>query len=276
MTIDTQVKKIIGPEGERPIDDFETAERDVFQSLYLQTLNTTSALDGLSGKDVEELAKYGNLRLAREEEKIIGMNEPADALYIILEGQVNVRVNGDDPIDQLGTGRYFGEASLSEGMKRTANVYATQDTVLFEIKRGEFERFEKDHPVPSKRIYKAVLRDVFSKLAETTQGTSTKIAALREGDEAYDRNVNELGEQVDTLEVENARLKAKAEEDQGVIAAYHNMTSAVQGGLSVLSIGLDRAQTPNDLLRAVAGTEAIIDRIYKKLDQQTREIRGYD
>jgi CRP/FNR family cyclic AMP-dependent transcriptional regulator len=68
--------------------------------------------------------------------------EPAEALYVILEGQVRVFVADEDgrevELNLMGPGEYFGELMLAE-QRRTASVRTVTQARLCVVQRGDFE-----------------------------------------------------------------------------------------------------------------------------------------
>ena len=73
---------------------------------------------------------------------IVREGEPADALYVILEGSVGVTAHGETGAEQrlrtMGPETYFGEIGLLERIPRTATVTAEAPTRLYRIDGEEF------------------------------------------------------------------------------------------------------------------------------------------
>jgi MFS family permease len=68
---------------------------------------------------------------------VIRQGEPADALWIISEGEVTVTVDGDF-VRTMGPGTYLGEIGLLHGIPRTATVRTSQPSVLWRLSGDEF------------------------------------------------------------------------------------------------------------------------------------------
>jgi CRP-like cAMP-binding protein len=56
-------------------------------------------------------------------EALMQEGEPGDELFLLLDGVVDVEVNGDR-VAEVGPGALLGERALLEGGKRTATVWA--------------------------------------------------------------------------------------------------------------------------------------------------------
>jgi CRP-like cAMP-binding protein/MFS family permease len=73
---------------------------------------------------------------------IVREGDPADALYVILDGSVGVTAHGEAGADQrlrtMGSETYFGEIGLLERIPRTATVIAEAPTRCYRIDGDEF------------------------------------------------------------------------------------------------------------------------------------------
>jgi hypothetical protein len=73
---------------------------------------------------------------------IVREGEPADALYVVLEGSVGVTAHGESGAEQrlrtMGPETYFGEIGLLERIPRTATVTAEERTHCYRIDGDEF------------------------------------------------------------------------------------------------------------------------------------------
>lgn len=76
----------------------------------------------LSPERVDQIARLLKPRLAIPGEKIVHKGDPADAMYFISSGCIEVEL-GDKPA-HLGTGDFFGEIGLMKDLPRTADVTA--------------------------------------------------------------------------------------------------------------------------------------------------------
>lgn len=104
-------------------------------------------------------------------EMIIEQGKPAEALYFVGEGRVNVSVLGPDreeiEIGTIGEGNFFGElALLGEGDRpRSASVKACSKCILLRVKASEFRKAVHQHPdVASEMLL--ILSDRLRQLAE--------------------------------------------------------------------------------------------------------------
>lgn len=75
-------------------------------------------------------------------ESIVLEGEEGEQFYMIEKGKVAVktRATGDDPVNELGPGAYFGEVSLIKDQPRNASIIAIEPTTCFVLDREEFRK----------------------------------------------------------------------------------------------------------------------------------------
>ena len=73
---------------------------------------------------------------------IVRQGDPADALYFVRSGEVEVRARGDSSaVATIGPGDYFGEIGVLSGGERIADVVAVQPTELLRLSKDDYERY---------------------------------------------------------------------------------------------------------------------------------------
>lgn len=87
--------------------------------------------------------------------EIVRAGEAGDRFYLIVEGEVEVAVDGR-PTSSLGTGDYFGEIALLRDVPRTATVRARTPSVLYALGRDDFLAAVTSH-APSRAAAEAVV-----------------------------------------------------------------------------------------------------------------------
>lgn len=94
---------------------------------------------------IAELAEKLEPIVASRGEFVIVQGEHADAMYFLVEGEVDVVVDGTR-IQRLHVGDFFGEIALLEDVTRTASVTAGTFCRLLRLRRDEFKRVIHAHP----------------------------------------------------------------------------------------------------------------------------------
>ncbi|MBM3489540.1 MAG: cyclic nucleotide-binding domain-containing protein [Alphaproteobacteria bacterium] len=86
---------------------------------------------------LRELMLDSEVRTPKPGEAIFTRNDYSNTFYTIVDGQVAIEVNPNDPTEVvlLGKGEFFGEMGLISGRRRTATIKAHSDCVLLETNR---------------------------------------------------------------------------------------------------------------------------------------------
>ncbi len=90
-------------------------------------------------------------------ETVVREKGPADAVYFILWGSVDVvidvpRANRTRIINTLHPGSVFGEMSLIDGQPRSASVVTREPTGCLVLSREAFEEISAGHPLISQKM----------------------------------------------------------------------------------------------------------------------------
>jgi CRP-like cAMP-binding protein len=86
--------------------------------------------------------------------------EPGTALYIVRSGTVRIWTRDADANDvtlsELQPGAFFGEMSVLDGGKRSANASARTDCRLFCLRSRDFESFLVEHPQAAREVIRGL------------------------------------------------------------------------------------------------------------------------
>ena len=95
------------------------------------------------------LRARGEVRTLRKNTIVVHEGEPADALYLVLDGRLRVYVSDPEghevELNQIGPGEHFGELMLGSRV-RTASVKAISPVRLCLVRRADFERLLAEQP----------------------------------------------------------------------------------------------------------------------------------
>jgi CRP-like cAMP-binding protein len=101
--------------------------------------------------------------------------EPGDALYLIELGKVRIWVHDGDKnpitLTELEPGAFFGEMSVLDGGKRSANASAETDTTLLCLRREKFQQFLLEHPQSALEV----IRGLGERLRQTNVLVSQRV-----------------------------------------------------------------------------------------------------
>jgi len=113
------------------------------------SLRRVKILAGLSDAQLERLAQLMELQRVPQWKVIVQQGEHGDAMYLILEGELRVRLlaGGKETIlSTLGPGEFFGDMALFDQGPRSADVVANVDSTVLKITATAFEDLAKAAP----------------------------------------------------------------------------------------------------------------------------------
>lgn len=100
-------------------------------------------LGDLSPAEAAILGLFVKRETAEAGQVVVHQGDKGDALYLIEEGQVEVRATAEDgsvaTLATLGPGSYFGEISLVTGEPRNADVVAATPLTLLRLDRPGYD-----------------------------------------------------------------------------------------------------------------------------------------
>jgi len=108
---------------------------------FVETFPLFSAVDGDAQ---EELLLLFVPKAASPGDRVVRAGAKGDAMYFVVSGQVEVRVNGKAV--QLKAGSFFGEMALLTGAPRTADVIAVDFCNFLVLSLRDFRLFMSRHP----------------------------------------------------------------------------------------------------------------------------------
>jgi ATP-binding cassette subfamily B protein len=110
-------------------------------AMEVERLRAVPLFAELSQELLAELAGQLTQERVGADVDVVRQGEPADRLYLIVQGQVEVLVadaSGERRINTLAAGDYFGEMALLTDQPRTATVRTLTSTQMYSLGRAEF------------------------------------------------------------------------------------------------------------------------------------------
>jgi CRP/FNR family cyclic AMP-dependent transcriptional regulator len=133
------------------------------QDTKVQALKRVPLFDGLSRKELAQLAKVSEDLEVEPGKVLCKEGETGHEFFVIVDGNVNVTRNGRRVATRDG-GDFVGEIALVEEMPRTATVTAETPVRLFVLTRKDFRHLLDQQPAVERKVLRALAR----RLAETT------------------------------------------------------------------------------------------------------------
>jgi CRP/FNR family cyclic AMP-dependent transcriptional regulator len=168
----------------------------------------------LDDEDVEWIASHGRNRVVRKDEILIREGEPVDALFILLDGSLNVSAGGAQ-VATLLTGEIVGEISFVDSQPPSATVTAGQYSRVLAIPRALLNaKIETDAWFAS-RFFRAMA--VF--LADRLRITTARLASKSGGKSSlHDEDEIDL-EMMDSVSLAAVRFDKLLKRLQGATAS---------------------------------------------------------
>ncbi len=108
------------------------------------TLKSIPLFSHLRDEDLARIGDFARDRTYPKNSVILFEEDPGDALYVVMAGQVKVVLIGEDGREVIlstpGPGDFFGEMALIDDQPRSAHVIAMEDAHLLVLRREDFHQ----------------------------------------------------------------------------------------------------------------------------------------
>ena len=139
-------------------------------------------LAGLTDAQLERFARFTEIHPVPQWSEIVKQGNPGDAMYLVLEGEVRVRLmiaGKESVLATLAPGEFFGEVALFDHGPRSADVVANQDSLLLKIPAGAFQRFLSEAPEPAASFLFAMCKTLIARIRADNKRFRDSIAVMR-------------------------------------------------------------------------------------------------
>jgi glutaminase len=128
----------------------------------------------LTREDVAALRTATETRTYKPGDVVFAEGDPADGMYLVTRGMVNVEVNASRSgrrfrLNTVQAGNAFGELALVDGGARTSRVVAAEATECEMLSIAAFERLRHQHPRIADALYPAIARSLAARLRHSTR-----------------------------------------------------------------------------------------------------------
>ena len=116
----------------------------------VELLQDVPLFGGLSDEDLQRVSLLVTEKHYPKESVVVSVTDPADALYVVAEGEVKVSLWSETGreiiLSTLDQGSFFGEMSLIDGEPRSANITCIKDSLILRLGRREFLQVLRNYP----------------------------------------------------------------------------------------------------------------------------------
>lgn len=145
------------------------------ESEKVTALRQVPVFDGLSDKELDEIEKLTHERKYQAEEHIFKDKAPAEGMFIIISGGVEIYLENDgskNVLAELSDQDFFGEIALLDKKPRSAGAVATAPSILLGFFRPDLLSLMERNPALSSKI----LTNLGAVLAERLRKTNELLA----------------------------------------------------------------------------------------------------
>ena len=114
-----------------------------------RALRRVKILAGMTDEQLQRFADFMEVEKVPQWAVIVKQGDPGDTMYLILQGELRVRISdlGKETIlATLGPGEFFGDISLFDHGPRSADVVANSDSILLKISASAIEELSRQAP----------------------------------------------------------------------------------------------------------------------------------
>ncbi|MCX7786978.1 MAG: cyclic nucleotide-binding domain-containing protein [Spirochaetes bacterium] len=146
-------------------------DKEEAKEVY-EYLKATPLFTYFEDEALMELLQDARIIRCDTEQRVIQEGEVGPEFYLVARGSVDVTVSEGDRevfISTIGEGQFFGEAGLFTRVRRTANVVASDGTVLVAIGRPFFLSFLQKRPKAGIQLLMLIIYSLLKKLRSVNQ-----------------------------------------------------------------------------------------------------------
>jgi CRP/FNR family cyclic AMP-dependent transcriptional regulator len=129
------------------------------QDTKVQALKRAPLFEGLSKKELTELARVTEDLEIGAGEVLCKEGDIGQEFFVIVEGETDVTTNGKR-VAARGGGDFVGEIALLEETTRTATVTAKTPLRVFVLTRQDFRHLVRENPSVERKVMRALARRV--------------------------------------------------------------------------------------------------------------------
>ena len=137
------------------------------QDTKVQALKRAPLFEGLSKKELAEIARVTEDLEVPAGEVLCKEGETGQEFFVILDGQTEISSKGK-PVAARGSGDFVGEIALLEDTKRTATVTAKTPLHVFVLTRQDFRRLVEGNRTVERKVMQALARRVVELSSDPT------------------------------------------------------------------------------------------------------------
>jgi CRP/FNR family transcriptional regulator, cyclic AMP receptor protein len=150
--------------------------------VSVEVLDRVKVLAKLNGPQLQLFLQYLEIISLEPLAYAVKEGDHGDAMYLILEGELRVRLVRDGKETTLATltaGEFFGEVSVMDEGPRCADVVANERSTLLKISAASFERLRSEAPALAEHFLYALSKSLVGRLRAVNKRYHDSVLMLR-------------------------------------------------------------------------------------------------
>jgi len=130
-------------------------------------LRRVKALADLNDDQLARFMAFMESQSVRQWAQIVKQGDPDDGMYLVLDGELRVRLligGKETTLATLGPGECFGEIALFDQGPRSADVIANKESVLLKITTEAFDKLRREAPELSAPILFSISKTLAARI----------------------------------------------------------------------------------------------------------------
>jgi CRP/FNR family cyclic AMP-dependent transcriptional regulator len=150
-----------------------------------RALRRVKILAGMNDEQLERFAAFMEIEKVPQWSVIVQQGERGDTMFLILQGELRVRINlsgKETVLATLTVGEFFGDISLFDQGPRSADVVANTDSLVLKISASAIQQLAKEAPEIATPFLLAIGKTLTARIRADNKryGDSVKFARAAE------------------------------------------------------------------------------------------------
>ncbi len=147
---------------------------------FMQVVRKIAAFRGLEPDQAANLLKLFRSHTITRNEQILKAGDLSREMFVLIRGKLKVTTEGGENLAEISPGHSVGEMGVVTGRPRSANVTATQESVILIANAGDLKLFLESDLNASNMV----MRNLLGLLCERLEGANDQIESVeRDGEE---------------------------------------------------------------------------------------------
>jgi hypothetical protein len=145
-------------------------------------LRRVKILAGLTDDQLFRFARFMQIMQAPRWSTLVTQGEHGDAMYLILEGELRVRLligGRESLLATLGPGDFFGDISLFDHGPRSADIVANQDSFLLKVSAAGLQALTNEAPDIAAAFLIGIVKTLALRIRADNKRFSDSVSAAR-------------------------------------------------------------------------------------------------